>query len=1073
MRIAKLELLAYGSFRGLVLDLEAPGLHVVFGRNEAGKSTTLRAIAGLLYGIERTTRDAYVHKPAELRIGGVLVGDDGKRVSVVRRKGNTNTLLDPKGEPLAEEVMTRLLRGISEETFRHAFGLDHDTLRRGAEALLAGKGDLGESLFDASVGGGGDVQRLRERLEKEADAIYRPRGSALPLNDAIKAFVEAQKSVRERQSLPEAFLTQEKHLAGVRTDLAAKLAARKELVARRGRLDAARQRAPLERKLATLVTARAELGDVADHPARLAGLDKRLGAYEVSARAQSELAAELVLARDRAVEAARRAGVQGAASEAGGDDAGDAGLRIDVKTEARLVNLLSEREKAAAQIGALGLDVEKTRRALAEAREAVTARALAVAPGDLPDEGALSLALSGARALGDAEARLSLDVSKLAKKRRELEARAAQAGLGTLSLEEVVVRALPPVEHVEALAQQAADLDRTASRLAEKVADLDGQALALEQQIAALAGDFAPPDVAELRASRAARDAAWQSLRAESAAGVAPRERVVIEGDVERAFRASDEIADRMIREAERVTTLARLRSAVATVVEQLAGKRAELEAARVARAGVDADLAASFARCGLAPASFAVARSIVTRAAQIRDQFLEIEDDVAASEELAATVAKARGALSRAMGHAEGESDEIALADLVARAVAVLEVEAARKRTAAETDREVARLAASAVEKEAALAAAREAEVAVRLRFAEVATPLGIAADASGGEVTRGLDALREVASARQRCTEVAARAEAAERDARAFEGDVARLAASHAPDVVALPARDAAAELVLRGLRAASVAAELASTRQRLEELGEVRLTEAEEPLAADADTALRAVADLDVAIAELDDAASRLQRDAVAVELGLAQMRGDSHAAEAAATGQEALARVRAHVERWCRAKVAATLLAREIDRYREENQGPLLSRASTLFSRLTLGAYQGVRAGFDDKDRPCLLCVRDDGAEVRVEALSEGTRDQLYLGLRLSSLERHADVASPMPLVLDDVLVQLDDERARAALVVLAEIATRTQVLFFTHHARLVELARAALDPALLHVHELTGPRAARAAEDAAV
>ena len=185
----------------------------------------------------------------------------------------------------------------------------------------------------------------------------------------------------------------------------------------------------------------------------------------------------------------------------------------------------------------------------------------------------------------------------------------------------------------------------------------------------------------------------------------------------------------------------------------------------------------------------------------------------------------------------------------------------------------------------------------------------------------------------------------------------------------------------------------------------------------------------------------------------------MRGDSGAAEAAALAQEALARVRSDLDRYVRAKTAAVLLAREIDRYREENQGPLLTKASQLFARLTLGSFSGVRAGYDDKDRPALRCVRDGNVEVDVTGLSEGTRDQLYLSLRLASLLRYADMAEPMPLVLDDVLIQFDDDRSRAALGVIAEVATRMQVLFFTHHARMVDLARAAVPAAALTVHEL--------------
>jgi len=64
---------------------------------------------------------------------------------------------------------------------------------------------------------------------------------------------------------------------------------------------------------------------------------------------------------------------------------------------------------------------------------------------------------------------------------------------------------------------------------------------------------------------------------------------------------------------------------------------------------------------------------------------------------------------------------------------------------------------------------------------------------------------------------------------------------------------------------------------------------------------------------------------------------------------------------------------------------------------------------------------------------------------------------------MPLVLDDVLIQLDDQRASAALGVLAEVSRTMQVLFFTHHARLVELARASVPASDLVVHELvSGP-----------
>jgi len=92
------------------------------------------------------------------------------------------------------------------------------------------------------------------------------------------------------------------------------------------------------------------------------------------------------------------------------------------------------------------------------------------------------------------------------------------------------------------------------------------------------------------------------------------------------------------------------------------------------------------------------------------------------------------------------------------------------------------------------------------------------------------------------------------------------------------------------------------------------------------------------------------------------------------------------------------------------------------------------------------------------------LSDGARDQLYLALRLASLERFGEHAELMPLLLDDVLIHFDDERARATLGVLGELSATTQVLFFTHHARHVELAREAIPARVLVEHRLAEERA---------
>lgn len=87
------------------------------------------------------------------------------------------------------------------------------------------------------------------------------------------------------------------------------------------------------------------------------------------------------------------------------------------------------------------------------------------------------------------------------------------------------------------------------------------------------------------------------------------------------------------------------------------------------------------------------------------------------------------------------------------------------------------------------------------------------------------------------------------------------------------------------------------------------------------------------------------------------------------------------------------------------------------------------------------------------------MSEGTGDQLVLALRLAALELRCAAQPAMPLVLDDVLVTSDDDRAANSLRALAKFAEGTQVLIFTRHRHLLDVARATLDPELVAFHRL--------------
>ncbi len=138
----------------------------------------------------------------------------------------------------------------------------------------------------------------------------------------------------------------------------------------------------------------------------------------------------------------------------------------------------------------------------------------------------------------------------------------------------------------------------------------------------------------------------------------------------------------------------------------------------------------------------------------------------------------------------------------------------------------------------------------------------------------------------------------------------------------------------------------------------------------------------------------------------------------------------------------------LLRWAIDRYRAEKQAPLLKRASELFSILTLGRYNALTIDASGA-APAIFGVTADGAFIVPAArMSEGAVDQLYLSLRLAAVEDAVDQGIRLPFLADDLFINYDDQRAAAGFKVLAALAAKTQVLFFTHHDHLIPVAERA-------------------------
>ncbi|ACB93820.1 ATP-binding protein [Beijerinckia indica] len=161
-----------------------------------------------------------------------------------------------------------------------------------------------------------------------------------------------------------------------------------------------------------------------------------------------------------------------------------------------------------------------------------------------------------------------------------------------------------------------------------------------------------------------------------------------------------------------------------------------------------------------------------------------------------------------------------------------------------------------------------------------------------------------------------------------------------------------------------------------------------------------------------------------------------------------------------------KIGGKLIERAITRAREERQSPLLRRASEIFAHLTGGDWAAIEQEFDADDKPHLVgrksretIRREDtkeesaGKAVPVIGMSEGTRDQLYLALRLAYLTDYAERAEAAPFIGDDLFASFDDVRTGHGLRALAAIGDLVQPILFTHHHHVVEIAKAALGDAV--------------------
>lgn len=1179
MKILSLHLMAFSHFTNRVFDLSRgkEGLHIIFGPNEAGKSSSLRALRQVLYGIPAKSTDNFRHAHPDMRIGVTLKHSDGSILKAVRRKGNSKTLrnMDKETEVIEAAVLQRFLGNINQTTFESMFGIDHATLVSGGEAILKGSGELGQLLF--STGSGiANLKSVQESLEKELQDLYVRAGSTRRINKQLTDYSEAKKTLRESE-LPSS--EWERHDQALKVAIGRKKQLDDQLqkfeisLARLARLrdaipliaerslyldevqkfaeipilpenfaDEARamiEQATIltreqdhdEQKLSTLVGEIAALDlpeTILDQSNRIEMLQQTLGSHQKAAIDKSGLVQNLEDEEERAKSCLRDLGKEcdfEAAQE----------FRLSVQEKTRLRKLALERKALWQAKRDAEAQLKRNSESIQQCRDAITKI------GQLPDCEKLSAVFRLAQQDAQIEQRCAGERRTIEKKYKQIlldlrklgvriPADVSESNLNTAPLSEFMnLLPVPDSETIEQFDREIASTNKELENTRDRLQQLSEELRLAKEQLEAHANMRDVPDESDLVSLRESREKGWKLVlkswkksQADSAEIESFCSSLQQANDLESAYvwtvSQSDLISDRLRTEADSVARkaqLTRLTKQLDERREEASKKIASAEATLTQKTNdwraLWSELADRFATPSQAkmwkPAFQNLLKSLDTLIAEID----KLEQDEQRSVDLKLELIRE---LQRLNKIASDFSQNTALIEIIPLAQEALEHARSSKQTFADLEKTLAKLNSERLtltEIDSKCAGEIESWSAA---WDPAVAAVGLAASTSPEEITAFLDRLDQFFAHYEQIANFKRRISGIDRDADKFKNDVFELAKQLMPDAQLDSAERTANELYARLKKAKEVFARrklvaeqqtelqeaiavrkaalsnLADKKQRMmleaQVQSETDLIEAARKseqrrrvnelldnynrqlirIAPDCslesllkECAEKSLETLNKEIPELTENVQQLQaeRDQIQVTIGselqiIKGMDGAALAAESAARVQQILAELGQDVEQYGRLRLASLILKKSIERYREKHQSPILKRASEIFARLTNNNFAGLQEDFNDKGDPVLFGVKaETGSLTPIEGMSEGTCDQVYLALRLASLSLYLDREEPLPFIVDDILVNFDDQRSLATLRVLAEFSKRTQVIMFTHHQHIVELAREHFDP----------------------
>ena len=1160
MRFDTIHIPAFGPFTDFSRDFENNGhdIHLVYGANEAGKSSLLRGIHQMFYGIPAHSNDTFVHEKTKLRIGG-SISHNTKKLSFLRKKGRANTLLDPQGNTIDDAELGTFLGTVNGEFFDSMFGLDTQSLRDGADALLSGEGDLGTQLFSASLGGT-PIEAAITKLEAEADSLFKGSGSKnKSILPALKAYKEGEKLanssatkvtawnalLKDIKSAQAAFdcvdqrLSENRSRALQLSNLTSALPTYSKFLQLSSQLEAnsapdvssdfiprfrstLAQQKDLSRSLQiqqqSILDQQQDLAKIPDSDAALQHI------VEVEVLSNGF---ETYLANLEAVEQLQRE-IESLESTL---QIYSEQLELDSPDQIDQLSTISEIQHSQFKQLAQALSKQELRRQLAESELTEIESNIAQHQDDQQCfsnssdtselEDLIQLSESHAAELPHQEVREE-EAQKLSHRKDIL---VSQLKLGSLAdpaiaESDIPGLAVPSEDAIQQQLQRENDLLENLQSHQHKIEGYEEELATEQSQLDRLKAQAAIYSHADLTTARQSRDSQLSDISVTVSAEKTLTADTFTQ--LSTAINLADTIADALHSNAENIA----MAETHLVKIESLTLKKQNSERYKQE---VLNDLekwsTAWQARCAAipvqlqSPADMLQWRSqwheLCTTIEDLNERQRRIEKHSEQGQRLIAqmqlTVQSKDNNFRALLSHLKSEFKAATRGQGKLEAAQTALVSAQLKRT-------------SAIEKfDLAESALADSQSSWSTLCAGDDFPVNSHPDQVLALIDKRGLAQQEAISYNSNLKELETKTKSVENYS-SKASELTQLLLDENSDDVSLSVPQLKQHIAIAQqahTKAATINDSITAEQRKLPALelqindldaelqkfleqvpvGELDAMEAailtieskaklSEALASQRDT-LQSLAnqgkqnDLDTFFAELDGLDPdqlKLELDALAATAqplqherdtslkALDEFKQQQHALQqasdtAAAHKQDAanaLALLVTDTERFIRLQYAISFLRDQVEAFRKKSQGPMIEKTSHYFSALTSNRYSGVAAQLDDKGKPQLVALRRNGdtnLEVHTAGLSEGTADQLYLALRLAAIDLHLDKHTPIPLILDDLLMTFDDERTRALLPVLVELSKKTQILIFTHHSHLNALAQQTSPE--LQLHQLTG------------